>query len=137
MLCLLQEILHPESPVEYTSSYMETSPDGDADVEMEDGEMRPEAVAHEYNNEQKSEADRAELHDKFERSGDISERSAQSDKGDTELHSTIEARVPDESGGRLKIDVQKQLLLQPEGQTAEYLQQRNEVMHFLSPAFVC
>ncbi|KNA25551.1 hypothetical protein SOVF_005700 [Spinacia oleracea] len=122
-----EEISHAESPVE-TSSYMETSPDGDIDVEMEDGETRPDAVAPQHNNDQKLVANRADLHDKSDRSGDISEKSVQSDKGDAELYSYHEANGLDESGSRLKTNAHNQLLLQPEGQTAGYLQHRHELL---------
>lgn len=115
---------------------METSPDGDIDVEMEDGETRPDAVAPQHNNDQKLVANRADLHDKSDRSGDISEKSVQSDKGDAELYSYHEANGLDESGSRLKTNAHNQLLLQPEGQTAGYLQHRHEVLScfYLCPA---
>ncbi|KAL2904460.1 Bromodomain-containing protein 4B [Bienertia sinuspersici] len=122
-----EDMLHTESPVADTSSYMETSHDGDADAEMEDREMRPDAISSQCNNDEKSEADRAELYDKSERS-DVSGKSLQNDKGDPELHSHIEARIQDESGNKMKIDAQKPPVLLPEGQTAGYLRQRNELL---------
>ncbi|XP_021756671.1 homeotic protein female sterile-like [Chenopodium quinoa] len=121
-----EDISHAESPVE-TSSYMETSHDGDADAEMEDVEMKPDAVASQYNNE-KSEIDRAYLHDKSDRSGDISEKSLHSDKGDAELYSHDEVNVQDEFGSRFNNIARHQPLLQQEGQKAGYLQHRQELL---------
>uniref|UniRef100_A0A803N4Y8 Uncharacterized protein n=1 Tax=Chenopodium quinoa TaxID=63459 RepID=A0A803N4Y8_CHEQI len=121
-----EDISHAESPVE-TSSYMETSHDGDADGEMEDGETKPDAVASQYNNE-KSEIDRAYLHDKSDRSGDISEKSLHSDKGDAELYSHNDVNVQDEFGSRFNHIARQQPLLQQEGQTAGYLQHRHELL---------
>lgn len=103
---------------------METSPDGEADVEMEDGETRHDAILSQHLKEHRSEVDRR---DKSERSGDISEKSAPSDRGDVELYSLNEAKSEDESGSRHNSDNHKQPLLQPESQSSGYLQQRHEV----------
>ncbi|KMT07956.1 hypothetical protein BVRB_6g144900 [Beta vulgaris subsp. vulgaris] len=121
-----EDNLHAESPVEDTSSYMETSPDGDADAEMEDGGMRPDSFASQY--EQGSDIHRAEFRDKSDRYGDISEKSVHSDKGDTELYTHSEANFQDESGSRIKIDAQNQSSVQPEAQATEYMQQRHELL---------
>ncbi|CAO2828587.1 unnamed protein product [Amaranthus hypochondriacus] len=120
-----QEIVRIESPAEDTSSYMETSPDGEADVEMEDGETRHDAILSQHLKEHRSEVDRR---DKSERSGDISEKSAPSDRGDVELYSLNEAKSEDESGSRHNSDNHKQPLLQPESQSSGYLQQRHELL---------
>ncbi|XP_057542825.1 uncharacterized protein LOC130821173 isoform X2 [Amaranthus tricolor] len=120
-----QEIVRIESPAEDTSSYMDTSPDGEADVEMEDGETRHDAILSQHLKEHRSEVDRR---DKSERSGDISEKSAPSDRGDVELYSLNEAKSEDESGSRHNSDNHKQLLLQPESQSSGYLQQRHELL---------
>lgn len=124
-----EENSHAESPHgEDTSSYMETSPDVDADVEVEGKEMRLEGVAPQYGDEQKGEDDRVEFRDKSDRSGDISEKSQRSDKGETESYSHVEEKLQDESGSRIKIDAQKQLSVPPEGLMGAHLQQRHELL---------
>jgi len=105
---------------------METSPENDADVEMEDGEdTRLEGVASQYDDEQKVQDNRMDLRDKSDRSEDMSERSQRSDKVETESYSLVEAKFQDESAGGIKHYAQGQSSM--EGQLAGHLQQRHEV----------
>lgn len=123
-----EENSHVESPfAEDTSSYMETSPENDADVEMEDGEdTRLEAVAFQYDDEQKVQDKRMELRDKSDRSEDMSERSQRSDKVETESYSHVEAKVQDESAVGIKSYAQGQS--SAERQLAGHLQQQYELL---------
>ncbi|KAH9606032.1 hypothetical protein KSS87_021049 [Heliosperma pusillum] len=118
---------HAESPGDDTSSYMEASPDGDGDAEMEDGETRLEGIASQYVNQQKAGNGRIEFHDISDRSGDISERPLQNDKGD-DVYSHDEANIQDDLGSRMMIDVQKQPSVHPEEPRSAYLQQRHELL---------
>ncbi|GMH23925.1 hypothetical protein Nepgr_025768 [Nepenthes gracilis] len=114
---------------EDSSSYMETSPDMDAEAELEDiGEdMRLEAMTPQIEIQKEV---NGEYHDDGDRSGDGSEKSQRGSIVDNQSYPTSVSKMRDvsSSGGRLKGDVQKQPSVQQEGQTLSLQQQKYELL---------
>ncbi|GAB4848102.1 hypothetical protein Ancab_002766 [Ancistrocladus abbreviatus] len=113
---------HLESPRgNDTSSCMETSPDVDAEAELEDtgGEdMTMEAATPQiYVQKEENEID---LQDEGDRSGDVSEKS-RGNVIDNESY-------PNVSGGRIKSEAQKQIPVQQDGQPLSQQQQKYELL---------
>ncbi|GAB2229698.1 hypothetical protein Droror1_Dr00013950 [Drosera rotundifolia] len=119
-----QESIHVESPLGgETSSYLETSPDINAE-DIEDDKRLEETGTPQIDAAQKEEA-HVELHDEDDRSGDISEKSHHGSIAEDESNPTIESRLEGPSGGRMTTDAQKQLSL---NQNLLYQQKKLELM---------
>ncbi|KAL9269455.1 Bromodomain-containing protein [Drosera capensis] len=118
-----QESIHVESPLGgETSSYLETSPDINAE-DIEDDKRLEETGTPQIDAAQK-EVD-VELHDEDDRSGDISEKSHHGSIAEDESNPTIESRLEGPSGCRTTTDAQKQLSL---NQNLLYQQKKLELM---------
>ncbi|GAB2283659.1 hypothetical protein Dimus_018160 [Dionaea muscipula] len=125
-----EENAHVESSLgDDTSSFMETSPDMDAEPEGEDNvdEIRFEAATPQIDapKEEVNEEMNEEPHDEV---GDTSEKSQHGSIVENELNPTSESKLLDVSGDKMRSGAQKQLSLNQDGQTLLYEQKKLELL---------
>lgn len=114
---------------EETSSYMETSGDVDGDVELDDtgADRRMQASKVQENGEREEES-RVDFHDEGNRSAGTSEQSHRGGRGENESYPTMELKTLDDSGGRVKIDLEKQPTQQNGSRITSHQQLKRELL---------